>query len=101
MEPWSDGLYAGKSLSNPATGRTVTFLELSPELLDLPSWRIKAPDTSTRISPSASSHSKVRSGRGHIEWTSAAATRCRQPWAPTRLALSGRLPIPQESSTPA
>ena len=33
MSVWPDGLYAGKSLSNPATGQTLTFLELSPELL--------------------------------------------------------------------
>src|SRR4028118_1081474 len=33
MSSWPDGLYAGKTLSNPVTGQTLTFLELSPELL--------------------------------------------------------------------
>jgi quercetin dioxygenase-like cupin family protein len=33
MSSWPDGLYAGKSLRNPVTGQTLTFLELSPELL--------------------------------------------------------------------
>jgi len=33
MTSWPDGLYAGKSLRNPVTGQTLTFCELSPELL--------------------------------------------------------------------
>src|SRR5215207_3655127 len=33
MSSWPDGLYAGKSLRSPVTGQTLTFLELSPELL--------------------------------------------------------------------
>jgi quercetin dioxygenase-like cupin family protein len=33
MELWPKGLHAGKSLTHPFTGQTVTLLELSPELL--------------------------------------------------------------------
>src|SRR3712207_208817 len=33
MSGWPDGLYAGRSFANPVTGQTLTFLELSPELL--------------------------------------------------------------------
>ena len=33
MEVWPQGLYAGKTLTNPVTGQSLTFLELSAELL--------------------------------------------------------------------
>lgn len=33
MTHWPEGLHAGKTLRNKATGQTLTFLELSPELL--------------------------------------------------------------------
>lgn len=33
MSTWPDGLHAGKTLTNPVTGQTLTFLELSPKVL--------------------------------------------------------------------
>lgn len=33
MAAWPEGLHAGKSFRNPVTGQTLTFLELSPDLL--------------------------------------------------------------------
>jgi quercetin dioxygenase-like cupin family protein len=33
MDAWPAGIYPGKSLTNPVTGQTLTFLELSADLL--------------------------------------------------------------------
>jgi quercetin dioxygenase-like cupin family protein len=57
MRVWPDGLYAGKTLRNPVTGQTLTFLELSPELLVMETtYQAGGPEAPEHYHPDQSEH---------------------------------------------
>jgi quercetin dioxygenase-like cupin family protein len=57
VDGWPRGIYPGKSLSNPVTGQTLTFLELSDELLVMETtYRAGGPLAPEHYHPNQSEH---------------------------------------------
>lgn len=57
MNLWPNGPYPGQSLSNPVTGQTLTFLELSPELLVMETtYRAGGPEAPEHLHPAQTEH---------------------------------------------